>query len=50
MGRNEVAFAIVMLGTLKYQFVELIAATVIFDCAWGPKRTDGGLRPGLAVA
>ncbi|CAJ1410661.1 unnamed protein product, partial [Effrenium voratum] len=29
---GTVAFAIVMLGTLKYQFVELIAATVIFDC------------------
>ncbi|CAK9080800.1 unnamed protein product [Durusdinium trenchii] len=27
-----VCFALVLLGTLKYHFVELIAATVVFDC------------------
>lgn len=29
---SEVVFSLVLLGTFKYHFVELIAATVIFDC------------------
>lgn len=32
----EVAFGLLLLGTLNYNFVELIAATVIFDCVWSP--------------
>lgn len=32
----EVVFGLLLLGTLNYNFVELIAATVIFDCVWSP--------------